>query len=256
MEKTNTRGPLYFSMILVTILVGVLFLSLNDQENSEPIKKPDFTSSSNPDDNKQYELTGSYLDETRGFEVSILKLNDEQAVLVSKVNGIIVNNCTLNNNQLVMEDSTIITFFEDILTILDNSANTLAGTYKKTGEYSLSAYQMDTFGNASFLGSQWNGIYELDTLTIKIYQLDSEKYVLNIFRNIEDITQNPLKRNVGLLSNRLYIKDDLGEITITKTSTGIYIISKPGNDETDYINITGSYIKQKDYSFNEILEDL
>lgn len=98
----STNGPIYFSMILVTVLLFCLMYAIYDEHNIEPINKPvDNVSSSSEQIDITYNWDGVYNKSDNSLTLSIYKIDDDTLAIVNKLSGTLVYLANIINSKYI-----------------------------------------------------------------------------------------------------------------------------------------------------------
>ncbi len=126
----------------------------------------------------------------------------------------------------------------------------LSGNYLKTKNYTSSDYYSDYIGDLKYENSNYNGIFNGDKGTIKLYQANNKEVVIKM--TINNKTYN---KTLNINNGKLVHEDINGKITITISENKLNVESSSPSAVHPLFSATGTYIKNKKYTITEIIND-
>ena len=252
----NTSGPIFFSMILVTVLIFFLLFSIYGKQTIEENDNNSSNNSSSKEEVTAYSWNGIYSKEDNSLSLSIYQVNNSKIAIVNKSNGTLIFFADIKStNIFTFEYNNIeytITNLNQSFAITSSSSNSLSGNYTFINSYYQSDYYEDTFGQESYLASEWNGVYVYNEFTMKIYQLDKEKFVILITNSDQSVNY---KQTLLLSNSSLNYSDENSSIKLSYSGSNL-VLNSTSTISTNVENkITGIYTKSAAYSYEDIISD-
>lgn len=241
-------------IIVVAVVVGV-FLYLNRDSNND--SDGDDNLVENPNDEGSNKILWNGIYENGEDVVYVFQLSENEISFDANINqGYISGTAKIKGNVATGEifETYTLELKNGKLVFSSSDSEIESATYTRVKDYSKDDYYKNNYGDPKYLESEFNGVFEKDSTTITIYQLE------------EDRVEMVIVDGISYYSTALEIKDDqlfhesefFGEFSKINAymEDGKLNITASSTDKSDVLNrISGVYSKVKDYTMDDIMKE-
>lgn len=262
------NGPGLMPILLVAvILMALIWFLVNDGKKTQKDNGNDNqigtditipTNTDNIDGDNVW--NGIYTNED-GTTFKIFQKSNTEALINGQGSSFLSLPAVIVDNKLIAEDYEL-TIDNNVLNVNssnDDSITSLIGTYTKQGDYTKEEYYSDNIGNIDYINNTtWNGIYKLNELIAKIYQISDTEVKVDINGVVDGISVL-FTNTFTVTDNKLLYQDNFfninTNITIEKQNENLVISG--GSDDLDSTanKVIGTYTFDRLITIDDIINN-
>lgn len=256
-NENKNKGRKFWILLLiivVAVVVGVLFY-LNRDFNNDSDGDDNLVENPNDEGNNKILWNGIY--ENGEDVVYVYQLSENEISFDANINeGYISGTAKIKGNVASGEifETYTLELKNKKLVFSSSDSEIESAVYTRVKDYSKDDYYKNNYGDPKYLESEFNGVFEKDSTTITIYQLEEDRVEMVIVDGISyystalEIKDDQLFHESEFFDEiskiNAYIED--GKLNLTSSST----------DKSDVLNrISGVYSKVKDYTMDDIINN-
>lgn len=260
-EKKSKMPIIILLLVLIAaIAAGVIFFFVTKDNKNDKPKETEKTES-NKQPVVQSDWNGIY--ENNGNTIKFYQPKENKIFFILEINGsFICNQAKVSGNTITFEEESFgektkytFTLNGENVEFTSTSDYLGNGTYTKRQDYGTEDYFKDVVGDPSYLSSKFNGVYKKDNYSITMYQIKEDTVEIVIQKGTSFSS-----RSLPIVNDSLVYEDEfLGEIErINISVNGNELTVTASSDDQDSLlnSINGTYTKEKDYTIDDILNDL
>ena len=244
-------------VVLAAIIVAVVLLLTNKDKdkNKDNDKKEEVKEEVKEENNPTTEVSWNGVYENEQGTIRLFELEDGELVFDANVDGSFISGTAdIEGNKAEGEIFDTYTFVlnGDALEFSSSDEEITGGTFTKVKDYSKEDYYADNYGDASFLETGLNGVFESNGISITIYQTKADKANIIITKEYSTYQGEVDVVNGAILYQDEFF-DDIDTISASITGDTLVITAASTDQESLLNEVSGSYPRTKTLTVEDIL---
>ena len=255
-DNGKKKSPILFiilGLVLVAVIGAVVFFLLTNkdkEENKEADKKPE-----EQENKPTVELNWSGVYENEHGTIKLYQTADDELNYDMVIDETFINGTAdIDGNTAEGEIFETYTFVldGDSLEFTTTAEEITNGTFTKVKDYTKEDYYTDNIGDASYLETGINGVYENNGITITVYQIANDEAIITIEKEYSVFQRNVPVDNGAILYLDEFL-DDNESITASFENDTLEMVCSSTELDSLLNEASGTYTKTKTLTIDDII---
>ena len=256
-DNGKKKSPILFiilGLVLVAVIGAVVFFLLTNkdkEENKDADKKPE-----EQENKPTVDLNWNGVYENEHGTISLYEINNDELIYQLVIDDTYMDGTAYidgNTAEDKIFDTYTFVLNGNTLEFTTDDEQFISGTFTKVKDYTKEDYYTDNIGDASYLETGINGVYENNGITITVYQTKDDHATIIIAKAYSVYNVDADVVNGAILYQDEFF-DDINSISASIADDTLVITASSTDVESLLNEVSGTYTRTKTLTIDDIID--